>query len=53
MREEKNTKKLSYEKASAEVIRFDNSDVISTSGGGGCVTWSNQNGVSCHFGLTE
>ena len=47
MREEKNTKKLSYEKAFAEVIRFD------TSGGGGCVTWSNQNGVGCHFGLTE
>ena len=45
--------KQAYEKAKAHVVLFDNSDVISTSGGGGCVTWSNQNGVGCHFGLTE
>lgn len=43
-----------YTKASAEVICFDNSDVITTSGeNGGCPTWSNQNGVPCHYSLTE
>lgn len=44
-----------YEKATAEIVLFDNSDVITTSGsesGGGCETWSNQNGVPCHFSLT-
>lgn len=45
--------KLPYEKASAEVIRFNNNDVITTSGeNGGCATWSNQNGSSCYYGLT-
>ena len=46
---------MRYEKAVAEVIVFDNSDVVTTSGGddGGCPTWSNQNGVGCYFGLTE
>lgn len=43
-----------YEKAEAEVVYFDNSDVITTSGEvAGCVTWSNQNGQPCHYGLTE
>lgn len=50
-----------YEKATAEIVLFDNSDVITTSGsesgggesGGGCLTWSNQNGVGCYYGLTE
>ena len=52
------TEKKTYVSAEAEVILFDNSDVITTSGattgggGGGCVTWSNQNGVACHYGLT-
>lgn len=43
-----------YEKATAEIVLFDNSDVITTSGSesGGCETWSNQNGVACYFGLT-
>ena len=50
------TEKKNYTPAVAEVVLFDNSDVITTSGGdtgGGCPTWSNQNGVSCHFGLTN
>lgn len=51
-----------YQKAEAEVVLFNERDVIATSGetaGGGttsengCQTWSNQQGVSCHFGLTE
>ncbi|GJN64227.1 hypothetical protein [Faecalibacterium gallinarum] len=50
-------KKSIYEKASAEVIRFSNSDVITTSGvnGGGtsCGHWSNQNHVSCYYDLGE
>lgn len=42
-----------YEKAEAEVVYFDNSDVITTSGAVvACVTWSNESGVPCHFGLT-
>lgn len=46
--------KLPYEKATAEVIRFQNNDVITTSGeNGGCLTWSNQNGSGCYYGLTE
>lgn len=45
------TEKKNYVSATAEVILFDNSDVITTSGAG-CVTWSNQNGVACHYGLT-
>ena len=43
-----------YTKASAEVICFDNSDVITTSGldgTNGCVVWSSQNGYECHDGL--
>lgn len=58
----KNSENRKYEKASADVVYFDNSDVITTSGnsgtgdgpgeGTGCVTWSNQNGVGCYFGLT-
>lgn len=44
-------KKL-YEKAVAEVILFDNSDVITTSTNG-CPHWSNQNGASCYYGLGE
>lgn len=48
------TEKKTYVSAEAEVILFDNSDVITTSGavGGGCATWSNQNGVACYYGLT-
>ena len=43
-----------YEKAEAEVVYFDNSDVITTSGEvADCVTWSNQNGQGCYYGLTE
>ena len=52
MVQESMAKKTAYEKAAAEVVHFDNSDVITTSGNG-CPTWSNQNGASCHFGLTE
>lgn len=50
MKYEKEKKPLTYEKASAEVVYFDNSDVVMTSG---CQTWSNQNGKACYFGLTE
>ena len=52
MGNEKDSRKLTYEKATATIVQFDNNDVITTSGGG-CVTWSNQNGVACHYGLTE
>lgn len=46
--------KLPYEKATAEVICFQNNDVITTSGeNGGCLTWSNRNGSGCYYGLTE
>ena len=38
-----------YEPATAELVLFDNDDVVVTSG---CETWSNQNGVSCHYSLT-
>ena len=41
-------KKLPYDKAAAEVVCFDNSDVITASG---CVTWSSENGYVCHGGL--
>ena len=45
--------KQAYEKAKAHVVLFDNSDVITTSGvNGGCESWSNQHGVSCHYNLT-
>lgn len=44
------TQKMEYEAAVAEVVVFDNSDVITTSG---CPTWSNQNGTSCYYGLME
>lgn len=55
MRNEREERNLLYQKAVAEIIYFDDDDVITTSGntGGGCLTWSNQNGVSCHFGLTN
>lgn len=49
--EKSNKEKKTYEKANAEVVIFDNKDIVRTSGG--CVTWSNLNGVSCHYGLTE
>lgn len=52
MGNERDSRKPAYEKAAATVVQFDNSDVITTSGGG-CATWSNQNGVACHYGLTE
>lgn len=56
MLQEKEAKCLTYEKAAAEIVYFDNSDVITTSGGGGtgggCLNWSNQNGVSCYYGLS-
>lgn len=42
----------SYQKATAQVVRFSNEDIITTSGGNNCESWSNQNGVSCHFNLT-
>lgn len=41
-----------YQKAIAKVVRFNNEDVITTSGGNSCESWYNQNGVSCHFNLT-
>lgn len=45
--------KLPYEKATAEVICFQNNDVITTSGeNGGCESWSNQAGVSCYYNQT-
>lgn len=47
----KEDKNMTYEKAVAELVVFDNNDVITTSSG--CETWSNQNGVSCHYGLTD
>ncbi len=43
--------KTIYKKAVAEVVLFDNRDVITTSGGNGCVVWSSQNGYECHGGL--
>ena len=50
------TEKKTYVSAEAEVILFDNSDVITTSGtttGGGTVcAWANRNGVSCSYNLT-
>lgn len=42
------------EKAAAEVVLFDNSDVITTSGLDGtnsCTAWSSKNGYTCHSGL--
>ena len=39
-----------YEKATAEVTYFDNSDVIATSGRE-YGAWSSQNGYVCHGGL--
>ena len=41
---------MKYEKATAEVICFDNSDVITTSGRA-CGAWSSWNGYVCHGGL--
>lgn len=42
----------SYQRATAEIVCFNNEDIINTSGGNSCESWSNQNGVSCHFNLT-
>lgn len=44
-------KKAIYEKAVASVVYFDNGDVITSSGGNGCVTWSSENGHVCHGAL--
>ena len=44
------TEKKTYVSAEAEVILFDNSDVITTSG---CKTWSSANGYTCHGGLQQ
>ena len=38
-----------YEKAVAELVQFDNTDVVRTSGG--CGSWSSENGYTCHDGL--
>ena len=38
--------KAIYKKAVAELVQFDNTDVVRTSGG--CVTWSSENGYTCH-----
>lgn len=43
--------KQPYVKAASEIVQFENVDVL-TASGGGCTTWSNQSGVSCHYGLT-
>ena len=43
--------KQPYVKAASEIVQFENVDVLTVSGGG-CGTWSNQNGVSGQFGLT-
>lgn len=44
-----------YQKAEAEIVLFNERDVIATSGGiaseNGCETWSSQNGYQCHGGL--
>ena len=53
MKCEKTTAEKTYEKAVAEVVYFDNSDVITTSGGTSCLTWSNKTGNACYFGLTS
>lgn len=55
MSQENTAKKMVYEKATAEIVYFDNSDVITTSGEEttGCQTWSNQNGAVCYYGLTN
>lgn len=52
MVKENKTEKLAYEKAVASIVQFENSDVITTSGGG-CQHWSNQNGQSCYYNLGE
>ena len=48
--------KTIYKKAVAEVVLFDNRDVITTSGeaenGGNVCAWANQNDVPCYYGLT-
>ena len=43
--------KTIYKKAVAEVVLFDNRDVITTSGGNACVTWTSENGFTCNAGL--
>lgn len=45
--------KAIYKKAVAELVQFDNTDVIRTSGGwAGCGAHANQNGYACAYGLT-
>ena len=44
------TNKAIYKKAAAEVVLFDNVDVVYTSG---CQVWSSQNGHECHGGLQQ
>lgn len=39
-----------YEKAMAELVEFENEDVIATSG---CTSWSSRNGYTCHGGLQQ
>lgn len=46
-------KKMPYVKATSEIVQFENTDVLTASGGVTCATWSNQNGVACHYGLTK
>ena len=41
-------KNIEYKPAAAELVLFDNDDVVVTSG---CETWSSQNGHECHGGL--
>lgn len=43
--------KAIYKKAVAELVQFDNTDVVRTSGG--CETWSSENGYTCHGGLQQ
>ena len=43
--------KAIYKKAVAELVQFDNTDVVRTSGG--CLSWSNENGAACSYGLTS
>ena len=43
--------KAIYKKAVAELVQFDNTDGVRTSGG--CETWSSENGYTCHGGLQQ
>ena len=40
-----------YEPAAAELVLFDNDDIVATSNG--CGSWSSQNGYECHDGLHQ